>query len=78
MGAETSVGLHVKRPLLLSDFNQNMKYVDKCLQNSPSIKFDEDPTGGSLELLYADGQTWITGAYFQLFLANTAIKSRET
>jgi hypothetical protein len=39
MRAEIHIHLHVKYPLLLSDFNENLEYLGKDYQNSSLINF---------------------------------------
>ena len=50
------IGLHVKCPFLLSDFNETLKFINRFLKNNQATYFTKiHPVGA--ELFYADGRT---------------------
>jgi hypothetical protein len=57
MGTETHIDLHVKCPLLLSDYRQNWN-VPKILLTLPNIKFNKNPHSRSqvISCIHTDGQ----------------------
>jgi hypothetical protein len=51
------IGLHVKCPLLLSDFNET-NFLDRVSKKYSTIKFDENPSSGSQVIsMRTDGET---------------------
>jgi hypothetical protein len=55
-GSETRVGLHLKCPLFLSGFNENVM-CQQILLTLPNIKFHENPFSGS-EVVNVDRRTF--------------------
>ena len=54
-----NIGLHVKYPLFLSDFNQNLNFIDRFSKNNQISNFiNFRPVGA--ELFHADGRTDMT------------------
>jgi len=58
-GRDMIIGLHVKYPLLLSDFNETWIFSTDFRQILPNIKFHENPSSWSLAF-QAGGRTDIT------------------
>ena len=52
------IGLRVKYPLFLSDFNETLNFPRQILEKYSSIKFRENPSSGSR--VHADGRTDMT------------------
>jgi len=52
------IGLHVKYPLFLSDFNETWNFLSE-FRKIHNIKFHKNPSSGSV-LFHADGRTDVT------------------
>jgi len=50
------VGLHVKCPFLLSEFNETLNFIDRFFKNNQAPNFMKIRPVGS-ELFYADDRT---------------------
>jgi len=51
------IGLHVKYPLFLLDFNETLNFLDRFFEKYSSMKFHENPSSGSRVVRADYGQT---------------------
>ena len=68
------IGLHIKRPLLLSHFNEKWIFPEDFSKNTPNTKFHKNPSSGSRVVPHGrrDGQTDTMKLIVSRFFCNFA------
>ena len=66
MWSEIYICRHVKYPLFLSDFNKNLNFRDR-FKKKANIKFHENPSSGSRDVLWGRADRMTDGHEFHNF-----------